>query len=86
MSGLAVRNTNIQVFGAWLGERVSDNSMYYLKYLISLNENEFKKFVWIGKLKVKDDVKKQFGDRVTFEQIGSMRSYYYLLRAKYIYM
>lgn len=79
---LIPRNRNILVFGAWYGDRYSDNSRYLYQY-VNRNHPEMKS-IWLTK-------SKKIRDRIIEEgaevyMANGLRGIYYSLCAKYIFV
>ncbi|MCF1426227.1 CDP-glycerol glycerophosphotransferase family protein [Lactiplantibacillus plantarum] len=87
LSGLFHRDSNIFIFGAWFGDRLSDNSKYYLNHVLEehYKDNNMKLY-WVGNAQLKEQVQKNYGDKVSFLQRNNIRTYLLILRAKYIFV
>lgn len=85
LSGLSHRNKNLMVFGSWTGDKVGDNTKYFLDYLVDLNQANMK-LVWVGKKNLKNTVQSKYHDKVTFVEWGSILGYWYCLRASRIFV
>lgn len=81
ISGLFNRKKNRIIFGAWNGEKYADNSKYMLEYLKDKKEYEL---IWCGKKEIKSQVPKN--DNIKFVEHGSLKSYYYALTSKYVFI
>ncbi|MBN1060031.1 CDP-glycerol glycerophosphotransferase family protein [Clostridium botulinum] len=80
ISMLSIRSKNIYIFGAWFGEKFSDNSKYL--YLQALKNNN-KKAIWITKnSEVYTYLKKKNSEVYMY---NSLKGIFYQLRAKYYF-
>lgn len=74
------RKKNIWVFGAWYGQRYSDNSKYLFEY--ANTQGKRVKAIWITKSRAVYDHVNNLG--YTCYLAGSPRGIYYCMRAKYV--
>lgn len=79
-SGLFKNKRDIYVFGAWDGQRYSDNPRYLFEYY----ENMGHKVYWIGDKLLIDRLERNSDAR--FVKRGSLKSFFILMRAKYIFI
>lgn len=79
LSGFFPRSKNILIFGAWFGERFSDNPKYLLNEFLNSNKYKDHRFVWIGNVSIFPDY---YDERVSFVRRNSLQSIWYQLRAK----
>lgn len=80
-SGLIKRKKNRIIFGAWHGEKYSDNSKYMFEYLLGKKDFEL---IWCGKKKIEENIPR--AENIKFVYYGSLRSYYYALTSKYAFV
>lgn len=81
LSGLSRRRKNRLLFGAWGGNKYSDNPRFLFEKLhkMELSDTEL---VWVGKEPLKDlEIFREPGATVTFVKRNSLKSYYYQLTA-----
>lgn len=81
ISGIFIRNKNRIILGAWNGEKYSDNSKYMMNYISQIDKFEL---IWIGKKKLKNNI--PIKSNIKFVEYNSLKSYYYLLTSKYIFI
>lgn len=79
---LVPRNKNIWVFGAWYGQKYSDNSKWLYEYV--LNNNPEIKAVWITKNR--DVYKKLHSQGKNVCLSSSLPGVWWCLRAKYVFL
>lgn len=84
LSKFTIRKRNLVLFGGWFGQRVDDNSMYLLRDFLKYKSNC--KYVWIGNKNIKQQVSDVFGSQVEYCAKGSLKSLYYQLHAKYVFV
>ncbi|WP_367371031.1 CDP-glycerol glycerophosphotransferase family protein [Pediococcus parvulus] len=82
-SGFFKKDPKMIVLGAWWGDKLADNSFYYLKDLLTKDYSKTYKFVWIGKSNLKKQVESSFSGRVKFCKINSLKSLVFIAKAKY---
>ena len=79
---LIIRNKNIWIFGAWFGQKYSDNSKWLYEYVIKNNPEIYP--VWITKNKDIYLKLKQENKNVCLSH--SLKGIYYCLHAKYAFL
>lgn len=79
---LIVRNNKIWLFGAWYGEKYSDNSKYMYNF-VRANKKDIKA-IWLTRNeKVRQEITQEGG---TVYDVNSLKGIYYSLRAKYVFI
>lgn len=81
LSMLSVRSEHIWIFGAWFGEKFSDNSKYFFLHMQS---NKSIKSIWISKNKKVVEELRQNGFRAYMH--NSIPGIWFQLRAKYVFI
>lgn len=80
-SGFFRKNNKRICLGSWNGENYCDNTKYLFQYLSKETDYEVK---WIGKEKTYPQIEKEL--QVKFIKYGSLKSIYYILTSKFIFI
>lgn len=81
VSGLFKRKENRIIFGAWNGDKYSDNSKYMFEFL---KDNKEYELIWCGKKEIEDQIPK--GENIYFVEHGSWKANYYAATSKYAFI
>lgn len=81
ISSFFPKNNKLIVFGAWNGERFSDNSKAMIDYITRIDPEYT--CVWIGSKKLEETVLKS---KNIFIEKGSVKAFFTILKAKYVFV